>query len=344
MSAKNDPINRIPSLDGLRAISIIIVMLSHFNHHWHLKILDYLVNAGIVGVYIFFVISGFLITTLLIKEKDKQKKIDLKKFYIRRILRIVPLSMIYIITIIMISLVFYKPELRQNYWIPALYLSNIGGLGIVNYLFVHYWSLSAEEQYYILIPSFFKMDIKKFKLSLIIIFFSTFFFRFLSSHFSDIWILQLLADITRNLDGLIIGSFLAISYAAHKIPVAFLLKYKHLLNIVGFSLLLFLNHETNITLLKIFANHSFYSFIIALLIVINIQPSKDYFYKFLNNKYVIKIGVISYSLYIWQQLFSSKLIPLPSYINFILAIIIALFSYHFLEMPFLKIKKKFKLV
>lgn len=335
---------RIASLDGLRAISILIVMLAHFNHFWHLQILEYLVNAGIVGVYIFFVISGFLITTLLISEKNKTDTVNLKKFYLRRILRIVPLSMIYIATIIIISLFLNNPSIRQNSWIPALYLSNITGLGTVSYIFIHYWSLSAEEQYYILIPSFFKLEIKKFKFILIAVFISTFLFRLLSSRFPENNLLQILADITRNLDGLIIGSYLAVIYSENKLPLKFLLKYKHILNISGFALILFLNHETTVSYLKPFSNHSFYSFIIAILIIINIQPSNDYFYRFLNHKFIVKIGVISYSVYIWQQLFSSSIIPFPSYINFILVFVVALLSYHFLETPFLKIKKKFKIV
>ncbi|HTN20038.1 MAG TPA: acyltransferase [Pelobium sp.] len=335
---------RIPSLDGLRAISIFIVILAHFNHFWHLRVLDLLVNAGIVGVYIFFVISGFLITTLLFKEKNKSSSVDLKKFYIRRILRIVPLSIIYVIAIIIISLCIHKPEIRENYWIPALYLSNISGLGTVSYVFIHYWSLSAEEQYYVLIPSFFKLNTKRFKQILILIFLSSFIFRLLNSQFNDIFVLQLFTDITRNLDGLIIGSYLAVVYYENKIPVEFFTKYKHIINVVGFALILFLNHETDIIYLKIFANHSFYSFIIAVLIIANIQPSNDYFYKFLNHRFIVKIGVISYSIYIWQQLFSSGIIPLPSYVNLALALLTAFVSYYFLETPFLKVKNKFKIV
>jgi peptidoglycan/LPS O-acetylase OafA/YrhL len=335
---------RIPSLDGLRAISIFIVLLAHFNHFWHFRVLDLLVNAGIAGVYIFFVISGFLITTLLIKEKAKSSSVNLKKFYVRRVLRIVPLSIIYVLAIIIISLFINKPEIRANYWIPALYLSNISGLGAVSYVFVHYWSLSAEEQYYVLIPSFFKLNTSKFKLILLLIFFSSFLFRVLSTRFNDVLIFQLLVDITRNLDGLLIGSYLAMVYSENRIPLNFFKRYKHLINIVGFALILFLNHETDVIYLKIFANHSFYSFIIAILVVNNIQPSTDYFYRFLNHRFVIKIGVISYSIYIWQQLFSSGIIPFPSYVNLALAILMAFISYHFLETPFLKIKDKFKIV
>jgi peptidoglycan/LPS O-acetylase OafA/YrhL len=334
---------RIPSLDGLRAISITIVLLAHFNHFWHFKVLDYLVNAGIVGVYIFFVISGFLITTLLIKEKNKTNITNLKKFYIRRIYRIFPLSIFYILVIITISF-FNNPSLKQNFWIPALYLSNISGLGTVNYVFLHYWSLSAEEQYYIIIPSLFKLNSSKFKLLLILIFISSFFFRFLSARYHQIQVFQILNDLTRNLDGLIVGSYLAILYSQHKLPLQFINKHKHLINILGFSLLLFLNHETDLVYLKVFANHAFYSIIIALLIIANIQPSEDYFYKFLNHKWVVKIGIISYSIYIWQQLFSSGMIPLPSFINFILVFVVSFLSYQIIEKPFLNIKNKFKIV
>ncbi|MBD3750380.1 MAG: acyltransferase [Sphingobacteriales bacterium] len=332
---------KLPSLDGLRGIAILIVIFAHFNNHWHFKFLGLLVNAGIFGVYIFFVLSGFLITTLLLRERDENHNINLSNFYKRRALRIVPLSWFYVIVTILISVIVQKPSLIENFWIPSLYLVNISGIGAVSYNFLHYWSLSAEEQYYLIIPPFMKYKPNQIKIILFIILILTFSVRFLSRYSSSFYI-SVLIDISRNMDGLLIGSILALFYHTGKIKInQLLLKYRDVINILGLLMLMILNHETNYLILKIFANHTFYSLIIGFIIVLNLQPSEDYSFRFLNSKILSQIGVISYSIYIWQQLFSSDIIPFPTIINFLLTFIVAWLSYHYFEKPFLKLKKRY---
>src|SRR5207244_11910237 len=83
--------SRIPSLDGLRAISIVMVMLGHTaGTPGSPAFLFKLEHAGNLGVKVFFVISGFLITTLLFKELEATKRISLRNFYLRRVFRIFP--------------------------------------------------------------------------------------------------------------------------------------------------------------------------------------------------------------------------------------------------------------
>jgi hypothetical protein len=94
-----------PSLNGLRAISIIMVVIHHYilnyNQYFH-----QLIFIGPLGVDVFFVISGFLITTLCIKEKIATGTLSLKNFYIRRALRILPVAYLYIIVILILNYVF----------------------------------------------------------------------------------------------------------------------------------------------------------------------------------------------------------------------------------------------
>ena len=85
-TTSNNKPGRIPSLDGLRAISILLVIAAHFLHTVGISDL----NVGALGVRVFFVISGFLISGLLISEIDKTSTIRLAKFYYRRTLRIFP--------------------------------------------------------------------------------------------------------------------------------------------------------------------------------------------------------------------------------------------------------------
>src|SRR4051812_3227202 len=87
-----------PSLDGLRGIAILLVVVSHFNLI-SIPYYDVIFN-GKLGVLIFFVLSGFLITTLCIKEKVATKTISLKNFYIRRALRIFPVAYLFLLVLL----------------------------------------------------------------------------------------------------------------------------------------------------------------------------------------------------------------------------------------------------
>jgi peptidoglycan/LPS O-acetylase OafA/YrhL len=138
----------IPSLDGLRACSILIVMLSHF------------VNANLIpgglGVYIFFVISGFLITRLLIGEHKKSGRISLTNFYLRRALRLYPVVLAFTGTVLFVMLVrglpvnISEPLSALFYFANYLYADN-GQTGSMP--FSIFWSLSIEEHFYFLLPT-----------------------------------------------------------------------------------------------------------------------------------------------------------------------------------------------
>lgn len=148
--------NQIPSLNGLRAISITIVITYHFNEHYHFatsKIANYfgfVFFNGAFGVNVFFVISGFLITTLLIKEKQTSGGISLKKFYLRRMIRIFPAYYFLLFVYGILQLL--------GYWHISLsnWLSNIS---FTRQFFPdtfseasHLWSLSVEEVFYLMWP------------------------------------------------------------------------------------------------------------------------------------------------------------------------------------------------
>jgi peptidoglycan/LPS O-acetylase OafA/YrhL len=134
--------SRIPSLDGLRAFSISTVLLSHFSYSWHF--LPWYANTG---VRVFFVISGFLITTLLLHEREETGTIKLKQFYLRRAYRIVPAAYVYMIVM---SALFYAGLSSKDIVVAFAYLSSyFRQPGI----FSHLWSLSVEEQFYLVWPA-----------------------------------------------------------------------------------------------------------------------------------------------------------------------------------------------
>ncbi|MBC8034026.1 MAG: acyltransferase [Chitinophagaceae bacterium] len=140
--------NYIKSLDGLRAIAILLVMTYHAE----------LTHFGWIGVQFFFVLSGFLITGILWNEKFKPapRSFKLKKFWVRRSLRIFPLYYGYILAIGICFLLFNFPSYYTTYF-PYLVTYTVNYTRLLpgwqgNPLFTHLWSLSIEEQFYLLFP------------------------------------------------------------------------------------------------------------------------------------------------------------------------------------------------
>lgn len=97
--------NRIKSIDGLRAISILMVIIGHagatISPNFHQNY--FLSTMGYMGVLFFFVISGYLITKLMLIEQGKKGQISIKKFYVRRIIRIFPIFYVYILTVVLLK-------------------------------------------------------------------------------------------------------------------------------------------------------------------------------------------------------------------------------------------------
>jgi peptidoglycan/LPS O-acetylase OafA/YrhL len=138
--------SNIPGLDGVRAISILTVMLSHSGLRF---------APGVLGVTIFFFLSGFLITSLLLDEYGKHAAINIPQFYARRFLRLYPPLLVYIVTVLA-GLLFLQRGVDIVGLAGAL-------LYFANYLYAiqthhidafgpHLWSLSVEEHFYLFFP------------------------------------------------------------------------------------------------------------------------------------------------------------------------------------------------
>jgi peptidoglycan/LPS O-acetylase OafA/YrhL len=151
-----------PSLDGLRALSVIGVLFYHGGFSW--------MPGGFLGVEVFFVVSGYLITSLLIGEQEKTGRIDFKNFWIRRARRLLP-ALFAMIVAILIWAAFFGSErdvsdLRRDVPWAFFYAGNWGQiLGGVPYfgsdpLLKHVWSLAVEEQWYLLWPLTFVVIMK----------------------------------------------------------------------------------------------------------------------------------------------------------------------------------------
>ena len=144
---------QIPGLDGLRAVAVLLVLMGHAAKtagfpQWPL--LRRACDQGYIGVDVFFIISGFLITTLLVREWDRQGRVNLKRFYVRRFLRIMPVYVAMLITVAICQRL-GKFQIEARDWIGALtYTTNF--LSTPTWELGHTWSLSIEEHFYLLWP------------------------------------------------------------------------------------------------------------------------------------------------------------------------------------------------
>ncbi len=161
----NRPNNNYAFIDGIRAIAVLWVI---FFHAWiwqsflatktiasvYDSIFLNWIPKGDLGVDLFFVISGFLIGSILFKEIQSTGKINFKKFYVRRFLRLMP---VYLFTML-ICIYLYKDHL-DTFWSNLLYINNY----IPNSYLLHTWSLAIEEQFYIIVPFLILYVLPKFK-------------------------------------------------------------------------------------------------------------------------------------------------------------------------------------
>lgn len=145
---------RIPSLDGWRAIAIVLVLLSH---EWGTKNAPTVTGAlgiafrqGDLGVRIFLVLSGYLITLLMLREADDVGSFSLRSFYVRRVLRIFPVYFLFLAVLFSLQVAGLYTDTPSS-WIGSLsFTRNMVGDGLS--ATGHLWSLSVEEQFYLLWP------------------------------------------------------------------------------------------------------------------------------------------------------------------------------------------------
>lgn len=146
---------RIPQIQALRALAAILVLLFHAE----------LVGGGYIGVDIFYVISGYLITGLIVREIEESGSLNFKAFYLRRIKRLLPTSFSILMVTALTAWYFYpgtmRDELGRHIFAAAVYVSNFlfafwqmdyQNLNAIPPVVVHFWSLAVEEQFYIFWP------------------------------------------------------------------------------------------------------------------------------------------------------------------------------------------------
>lgn len=335
-----------PEIDGLRAIAVISVVF----YHAELNLFDqHLFKGGFLGVDIFFVISGFLITSIILKENE-HNNFSLSNFYQRRFRRIIPA----LVTVLSISLIFgllillpdqlieLTKSLTSSFFFVSNYFFYLIGQ---NYLatnsfyipFLHTWSLSIEEQFYIFFPIIFLLVNKffNFKYFLIFLFLTSLIF---CHYFSNINPSLNFYLIFSRIWELIAGGILA--YHSKRVSSSDVLQ-NNLLSILGLVLIIFsiffgshnINHPSFITLIPVMG---------SFLIVGYSGNSNNFTRKILSNKIFIFIGKISFSLYLWHYpVFAYARITDNFNVSFagnlliyILLIFLSILTFNYVEKPF----------
>ena len=335
----------LPSLDGLRGVSILIVLVFHVlqrNKGWNFN--------GMFGVNIFFVISGFIITTLLLKEKCRTKQVSLKKFYIRRFLKILPVAYLFLLVVILLNLHYHfvsKRELLSS----VLFIKNTSVLSSNwDWSTGHFWSLSVEEQFYIFFPFILKKSTNKYMVTILFLLVTIPVLLILeqsNAGFFGTRGMHIFLDFFRFIIPILAGALCAL-LIFKKVIVKRLYPNHIVLNL----LLLFLAYfcySTHGVLHEIQCNNLFSSVIVAAVIANNIACSKNLFFRLINSKLLVTIGLASYSIYVWQQIF---LLQVPwahafrfagdLWFNILAMALVSSCSYYFIERKLAKLKSKYR--
>lgn len=360
-AAKNDS-DRLPSLDGWRAVSILMVLGAHcrytvgFPSAWSVPFLW--LFDGDLGVRFFFVISGFLITWLMLVENGRYGWVSLKAFYARRALRILPVYFAFLLTVAGLQ------------WWTAFSQSPLAWLGNLTFTtnFIpsgftteHLWSLSTEEQFYLLWPGLFvglaiAFNRRHAWLTLAIPILAAPVCRMIGYTRHPAWLAPAMWHFSffAFFDSLAVGCVTALvlfrkrewvkeSIANHRGKV---LSLGLILVLIPYALMK-LRWLRPVT---VPLGHTSQAFGFALLLLLSVLHPCWGAFRILNWRWVCRIGVLSYSIYIWQQLFCSDpqafgfqpvwWLSFPGWL--VPAFALGFVSYYGFESPFLKLRARLR--
>lgn len=347
---------KIQSLDGIRAISCLFVIIGHFSYLYAPALiakfgntlgetLTFMIGNQYTGVTFFFVLSGFLITNLLIIEIKKTDKVNFKNFFIKRVFRIFPAYYFYF-AFILIWIRAFKLVSISNQDIVAIVTYTYNYLSLLNPWHTgHFWSLSVEEQFYLLWPVMFLLTFKKINTRLPwgIILFSPVLRILTYVLFPSLRARISILTHTR-FDALMFGCLLAYYYHMGKFNFFNDIIKKYRLQFIGafhvfcFSRFLQIQFEGKYLLP---VGYSLDCFFMCILIIYAIE-NKSLVTKILNLPILVHLGTLSYSLYLWQMPFTWSQLGASYILPRIVGIYLcALFSYLVIECPFMHMREKY---
>jgi peptidoglycan/LPS O-acetylase OafA/YrhL len=324
--------DRVPSLDGARAISIALVLVSHLSIGSRVPGL-WRLDTGNLGVRVFFVISGFIITTLFLSESQRTGSISLPAFYRRRVFRIVPAFYGYVTVVLLLPALTHTSPLTHWWPAPTFTADYFGEPLVVG----HSWSLSVEEQFYLIWPSVLVLlGLRRSFIGCIIILLVAPTFRALSVF--GIWPTNPRYAFECVSDGLAVGCLMAILRDRLWQNSIYQKIVGTPLGLVPLVLALALNGALeNQGLLYYTIGVSALNIGIAFALDRYIRAPRSILGRFLNARPVIWLGLLSYSIYLWQQLFAWTDLSTPVKLLCILGC--ATISYYAIERPFQNLRR-----
>ena len=346
----------ITGLDGIRAIAVIMVLA------YHLKLA--LFKSGFLGVTVFFVLSGYLITGILISEVEEEGTIDLKNFWLRRIRRLVPAVMSMAVVIIFVSAVVNRIIFTKgckdflasvlgfnNWWQIFNKISYFEAAGVPS-PFTHCWSLAIETQFYLIYPLILLGIYKLVKsrgegranrgllfagVTLLLALISVIFMIVLFDPQQDASRVYYGTD-TRAFS-LLFGALLAILWEYRMVPRRLSASVNMVLGSVSFAVLLVMTIAINGSSNFWYRGGQFFGTILTVLMVYAVSGRKTWLSRFLSNPVLKWMGDRSYSIYLWHYpiiLLISKGIKASWWITLIeivLSVVLSELSYRFIETP-----------
>lgn len=334
--------NRISSLDGLRAVSILMVLCAHLadgtGRPW-----IYLSALGHYGVETFFVISGFLITLLLLEEKEATGAISMRNFYARRTLRIFPIAYVFIATVWILSRAGVVTVHRPSGFLFAVtYLSNYNANS--EWPLGHLWSLAVEEQFYLLWPATLVLlgTIRARHAALFLIALAPALRFIVELRYPGALANSAGAYFPLVADSIAIGCVAAFHRKRWLEQLAGK-RFHWLVPVAAFFSIYFPFHARAVRVPFEALHHSIFSAGAAYTMLWLIANAESAGAALLNNRVMAYIGTISYSVYIWQQLFTAKSQPtlLGVTARLVATFTVAIAAHYLVERPFLKLKKRF---
>lgn len=346
----------ITGLDGIRAIAVIMVLA------YHLKLA--LFKSGFLGVTVFFVLSGYLITGILISEVEEEGTIDLKNFWLRRIRRLVPAVMSMAVVIIFVSAVVNRVIFTKgckdflasvlgfnNWWQIFNKVSYFEAAGVPS-PFTHCWSLAIETQFYLIYPlillGIYKLvkSREEGRAKRGLLFAGVTLLLALISVILMIVLFDPQQDASRVYYGtdtrafsLLFGALLAILWDYRMVPRRLSASVNMVLGSVSFAVLLVMTIAINGSSNFWYRGGQFVGTILTVLMVYAVSGRKTWLSRFLSNPVLKWIGDRSYSIYLWHYpiiLLISKGIKASWWITLIeivLSVVLAELSYRFIETP-----------
>jgi peptidoglycan/LPS O-acetylase OafA/YrhL len=338
----NNP-HYLPTLDGWRTLAILSVMLCHDSiHHLGPLSTSWFYWHGNLGVDIFFAISGVLICSRLLTEEETSGRISLRSFYLRRAFRILPAAAVFLSTLLILKATVHLPVERPELLASLFFFRNYTSLfshwqTIYPYYTSHFWSLAVEEHFYLILPGLLVLSPKRLRAPFLLILAAAISLHRIAPYS---W-LSLHTDM--RLDALLAPAALAVLLHSPRFRERLIRSLRFAPIFAATLVLLITTRQDPRTTGVLIA------WLTPFLILGTMLNPKSWPSRLLESAPLRYAGRISYSLYLWQQLFliahfganTARLGPIQIFpYNWIATFACALLSFYLVEQPLIRLGHK----